>query len=284
MSSHDIAQFKAMALDDDALRTKAPSIFASGPLEGVSRRYTFVPTARIVEGLRAKHWVPVSVEEQRIRVENRRGFQRHLVRFRLADQMATLDEWNLELVLVNSHDGGSTYQLHAGIYRRICSNGLVLSDSRFEAIRLRHSGFHPEEAVASSLLLIEFIPQLSRRIGEFRNIAVNEIDAHRFAVHALKLRWAEPVQPPVMPSTLLQARRPEDTGRDLWTTLNRIQENLIRGGISDHHRDRRGRLRSVRPLCGIDSNVAVNKGLWDLAERLALGKSLEAPDTVTLHA
>jgi hypothetical protein len=237
-----------------------------------------------VEGLRAKSWVPVSVEEQRIRVENRRGFQRHLVRFRLADQMASLDEWNVELVLVNSHDGGSTYQLHAGIYRRICSNGLVLSDSRFEAIRLRHSGFHPEEAVASSLLLIEVIPQLSRRIDEFRKVSLDEIDAYRFAVHALRLRWAEPVQAPVNPSTILQARRPEDTGRDLWTTLNRVQENLTRGGISDNHRDRRGRLRSVRPLRGIDSSVAVNKGLWELAERVALGKPLDVPDTVTLQA
>ena len=77
--------------------------------------------------------MPVTVEEQRSRCEARRGFQKHLVRFRRADQMETLDEWNLELVLVNSHDAGCAYQLHTGIYRRICSNGLVLSTS-FESL------------------------------------------------------------------------------------------------------------------------------------------------------
>ena len=67
--------------------------------------------------------MPVAVEEQRIRNEARRGYQKHLIRFRRAEQMETLDEWNVELVLLNSHDTGCAYQVHAGIYRRICSNG-----------------------------------------------------------------------------------------------------------------------------------------------------------------
>jgi hypothetical protein len=97
--------FKADALSVSALRSQAPSIFAAGPSVGVSKRYTFVPTARIVDGLGEQGWVPVSVEEQPIRVETRRGFQKHLLRMRLADQMRSLAEWNIELVIVNSHDG-----------------------------------------------------------------------------------------------------------------------------------------------------------------------------------
>jgi len=124
---NDTTNFKATALTDNALRAQAPSIFAAGPMAGVSGRYTFVPTARIVSGLRDHDWVPVAVEEQRIRCEARRGFQKHLIRFRLAAQMESLEEWNVELVLLNSHDAGCAYQLHAGLYRRICSNGLVLS-------------------------------------------------------------------------------------------------------------------------------------------------------------
>ena len=118
--------FKATALSEDTLRQRAPSIFASGPMAGVSARYTFVPTAEIVGELGRDGWVPVDVEEQRIRNEARRGFQKHLLRFRRAEQMQTLDEWNVELVLINSHDRGCAYQLHAGIYRRICANGLVI--------------------------------------------------------------------------------------------------------------------------------------------------------------
>src|SRR5438045_8050951 len=103
MNQANTTNFKAVALSEEALRAKAPSIFASGPMQGVSNRYTFVPTARIVDGLRKHDWVPVNVEEQRIRKEARRGFQKHLIRFRRTEQMETLDEWNVELVLVNSH-------------------------------------------------------------------------------------------------------------------------------------------------------------------------------------
>jgi len=73
----------------------------------------------------------------------------------------------------------------------------------------------------------------------------------------------------VVSATLLQARRPEDEGSDLWSATNVLQEHLTRGGISDQRRDRHGKLRSVRPLRGIDSKVNLNKGLWGLAERIA---------------
>ena len=156
MDLHDTKHFKGTALDDSILRTQAPSIFALGPMAGVSDRYTFVPTARIVDGLREQNWMPVEVEEQRIRKEARRGFQKHMLRFRRAEQMATLDEWNVELVLLNSHDRGCAYQLHAGIYRRICSNGLVVSEGGFEAIRFRHSKLETDEVVRASFRLLEF--------------------------------------------------------------------------------------------------------------------------------
>jgi hypothetical protein len=82
----------------------------------------------------------------------------------------------------------------------------------------------------------------------------------------------------------LKARRPEDEGTDLWNTLNRVSENLLRGGVSDCHRDRRGRLRSVRAIRGIDSKVTLNKGLWGLAEHMAEGKQFPPQESVALSA
>jgi hypothetical protein len=282
MSLPKTSNFKASALEENALRHLAPSIYAPGPMQGVSGRYTFVPTARIVAGLRAQDWVPVGVEEQRIRSELRRGFQKHLIRFRRAAQMETLDEWNVELVLINSHDAGCAYQLHAGIFRRICSNGLVLSEDAFEAIRFRHSGLEPEEVVTASLRLIEFMPRVGELVDRFRQRLLDEETARRFAAHALLLRYPSLELAPVAPETLLQARRPDDEGSDLWHTANRVQEALVRGGVSDHRHDRRGSLRSVRSLRGIDSKVSLNKGLWSLAEQVANGATLPAPESITL--
>ena len=283
MKINDTSNFKATALSEETLRIQAPSIFASGPMQGVSDRYTFVPTARIVDGLREHHWVPVDVEQQRIRTERRRGFQKHLIRFRRAEQMQTLDEWNVELVLLNSHDCGCAYQLHAGIYRRICSNGLVMSEGSFEAIRFRHSKLETDEVVRASFRLLEFVPKVGALVNRFREHLLNGHDSLEFARHALLLRYASVATSPVEPETLLKARRAEDESADLWSALNRVQENLIRGGVSDSRRDRRGRLRSVRGLNGIDSKVSLNKELWGLAERLANGQSLGSGTEVVLN-
>ena len=79
-------------------------------------------------------------------------------------------------------------------------------------------------------------------------------------------------------------REKHDRHMDVWTTMNRVQENLIRGGVSDWHRDRRGKLRSVRALRGIDSKVGLNKGLWGLAERITNGETLPEPESIALAA
>ena len=281
---HNTTNFKATALEDMQLRAQAPSIFAAGPMAGVSGRYTFVPTARIVSGLRDHDWVPVAVEEQRIRAEARRGFQKHLIRFRLAAQMESLEEWNVELVLLNSHDAGCAYQLHAGLYRRICSNGLVLSSESFEAIRFRHSGLEPEEVVTASFRLIEYMPRVGELVQQFRDHTLAPDEARRFAEHALLLRYPSLAEAPVDAETLLQARRPEDEGNDVWHVVNRCQEALVRGGVSDLRHDARGRLRSIRALRGIDSKVTLNKALWGLAERVTHGETLPAVESVTLSA
>ena len=101
------------------------------------------------------------------------------------------------------------------------------------------------------------------------------------------LRYPSVSEAPVEPETLLKARRGEDEGTDLWRSMNRVQENLLRGGVSDCRRDQRGKLRSVRGLRGIDSKVSVNKGLWGLAERVVNGEPLtplESVESVTLPA
>jgi hypothetical protein len=284
MNGQNTTNFKALALDDDTLRRQAPSIFAPGPMAGVSPRYTFVPTARIISGLRAHDWVPVAVEEQRIRNEARRGFQKHLLRFRWAEQMETLDEWNVELVLLNSHDTGCAYQLHAGIYRRVCSNGLVISEAGFQTLRFRHAGLDPEEVVQASYRLFEFLPRVGELVGRFQARRLAPREALALAEQALVLRYGSLAQAPVGAEALLTPRRPEDVGDDLWTALNKAQEQLTRGGLSDGHRDRNGRLRTVRALRGIDSKVQLNQALWSLAERIAHGDTLPPAESVALTA
>jgi len=261
--------FKAEALTDEHLRLEAPSIFAQAPMSGLSQRYAFIPTTRIVSGLREKNWLPVHVEQQRVRTAPRIGFQKHLIRFRREEQMQTLDEWNVELVLTNSHDAACAYIMRVGIYHRLCSNGLVISDEAFDAIRFRHSGLAPEEIVQASYRVLEYIPRVGSFIDRFRNRQISDPEAVGFAEKALALRFENLDEAPISPRALLNARRPEDQATDLWTVYNRVQENLVRGGITENRISRAGRRRTLRALRGIDSKVVLNKQLWNLAEAMA---------------
>ena len=261
--------FRAQALTDAELRLEARSIFATGPMTGLSQRYSFVPTTDIVAGLREKNWLPVHVEQQRVRLESRFGFQKHLIRFRRAEQMQTLDEWNEELVLTNSHNAACAYIMQVGIYRRLCSNGLVVSTENFEAIRFRHAGLKAEDVVQASYRILEYVPKVGALIERFRNCRLSEGEALAFAQQGLVLRYGSLEQSPVEAHTLATPRRVEDQPNDLWTELNKLSEHLLRGGLSDSRRDRRGRLRTIRALRGIDSQVSLNMRLWNLAEATA---------------
>ena len=126
------------------------------------------------------------------------------------------------------------------------------------------------------------MPRVGELVSRFKSRMLDEDESRRFAEAATRLRYPSLEEAPVEAETLLKAQRPEDEGPDAWSTLNRVQANLVRGGVSDFHRDRRGRLRSVRPLRGIDSKVNLNKGLWGLAERLSKGEPLDEPTGVTL--
>lgn len=131
--------------------------------------------------------------------------------------------------------------------------------------------------------LLDFLPKDGELVSQIHARKLESWESLLFAGSALALRYPKVEAAPVDAETLLKAHRPEDEGTDLWRTLNRVQSNIIQGGVSDWHKDRRGKLRSVRKLSGIDSKVSINKGLWGLAGSLVKGEPLEAK-TVTLAA
>jgi hypothetical protein len=71
---------------------------------------------------------------------------------------------------------------------------------------------------------------------------------------------------PVAAEQLIEARRPEDIGNSLWTTFQRVQENVIRGGRTG--RSAQGRRLQTRPVGSIDRGVSLNRALWMLAEEM----------------
>ena len=264
-------------LPDDQLRALAPSVFAAQPISGVSSRYAFVPTAQLVSRLRDAGWAPVSAVEQRIKLEDRRGFQKHLIRFQRRDVLPVKGEYTPELCLINSHDRSSAYQLHAGLYRFICANGMFVADgSAFEKVSIRHAGFTSEEVIEASFRILDQVPAITASVEAFRARRLTEAESRAFATAALRLRYDDIQTAPIGPEKLLEARRYEDAGNDLWRVFNKVSENLLRGGLKDETRCRADgkRFARTRSITGLDHNVRLNKELWGLAQRLANGEPL----------
>jgi hypothetical protein len=263
-------------LSDDRIRSLAPSVFAASPLPGVSERYAFVPTAQIVSRLRDEGWSPVLASEQSVRLDERRGFQKHMLRFQRRDLSPVRGEFATELVLMNSHDRSSAYQLHAGLFRFVCGNGLVVADATFGRVSIRHSGFSPDEVIDASFKLLDGVPAITARVESFRQRTLTDGEASAFASAALRLRYEDPALAPVTAAKLLAPRRRDDAGNDLWHVFNRTQENLMQGGQRDYSRVRPDgrRFGRTRAITGLDQNLRLNRQLWELAERVANGEAI----------
>ena len=257
-------------LTDGELRRHAPSIFAGQAMPGVSERYAFLPTGQVVTRMREAGWAPVEATEQRVRLEGRLGFQKHLLRFQRRDLIAVKGEFAAEIVLVNSHDRSSAYQIHAGLFRFICGNGMMVADSTFERVSIRHSGFTPDQVIDASFQVLDQIPQITASVENFRARRLSPAESRAFAESALLLRYDDLQTAPIAADKLLQSRRMEDAGDNLWNVFNRVQENLLRGGLKDYSRRKTDghRFPRTRAVAGLDENIRLNKSLWHLASVL----------------
>lgn len=254
-------------IDDTALRHIAPSIFAEGAHDSRSSRYTHIPTSQVLTGLRREGFQPFMAAQGGTRIEGKADFTKHMLRLRHPDMVTPGSQEVPEIILINSHDGTSSYQLLAGCFRFVCLNGMVCGESLGE-IRVRHSGDIVSQVIDGCISLVQQIPQLTHTIDGFRSLTLSQGEQNAFATAAHAARFE--ADSPVQPAKLLTHRRREDTAPDMWSTLNTVQENIIRGGLGYvQNTPRSGRsFRRTREVKGIDQNVGINRALWVLAEEM----------------
>lgn len=247
----------------------APSIFAEAAHSRTSARYSFLPTAAILDGMAGEGWMPTLVQEQLVRDEARAGFQKHMIRFTHCDDLSREGD-RAEIVLINAHDRSSSYHLHAGIFRTYCLNGLVVCDGTFERRSIRHMGFEPAKVIDASFEIVREIPALMDLVESMKAVRLSDGERNAFAEAAVVARWEESEKAPVRADKLLIPQRSQDAAPTLWNTLNTVQEHLMKGGQRDYgKRTPDGkRMPKSRAVKGIDGNVGLNKALWTLAEAM----------------
>jgi hypothetical protein len=249
------------ALSPQVLRERVPAVFAPTAHERTSVAYTFISTERVLAALASAGFVPV---EARQAARARSPLHaRHLIRLRRRLETIALRDAIPEILFLNSHDGTSAYQLRVGLYRVICTNGLIVSAGVFPTWRVTHRGDVVADVVQAALEISERFDLLAGAVDRMERTHLDRLQQLDLAAEAVALRF--PRDPPgaVEPSRFLVARRAEDIGNDLWRTFNVLQENLLRGGIP--RRSASNRLSRTRRITAIREDVRLNSALWELA-------------------
>ncbi|WP_420466853.1 DUF932 domain-containing protein [Panacagrimonas sp.] len=251
-------------LSDEQIRRVAPSIFAEDKHASRSERYSYIPTAAVLTELRKEGFQPFMVCQTRVRDEGKREHTKHMIRLRHASQINGREA--NEIILLNSHDGTSSYQMLAGMFRFVCQNGLVCGDTVAD-VRVPHKGDVAGHVIEGAYEVLHGFVGAQASRDAMQAVTLDNGEAEVFARAALALKYDDPDKPaPITETQVLAPRRFDDNRADLWSTFNRVQENLTQGGLVA--RSANGRRQHTRPVQGIDQSVRLNRALWLLADGL----------------
>ena len=249
------------------MRRVAPSIFTEKASDEVSKHYTHIPTTKVINDMESLGWGVVDCKEVKARTNSTKGYQKHLVIFRNPDVVISGEDNDTvypQILLTNSHDGKNAFQFTAGLFRMICSNGLVISTTTFESVKMRHMGYIFEELQENIRGMVEQLPLTVDSMNKMKETELSQEKAVDFAKKALSTRFDEKEMKRIKIDVmeLLKPVRKEDEGKDLWSVYNVVQEKIIEGDFSYRAA---GKERKARRIKNFKQDIKVNSELFELA-------------------
>jgi hypothetical protein len=253
--------------------TSAP-ILNTVPASSLSPSYSLVPTATILSALRDCGW---EWSSGTARSTKNSATAAHVVRLR-HPELPQIRGNVLEALLMNSHDGTTAFRMELGIFRFACANGLVVSTATAGTVRLIHSRLSIDNVVEAARKMIAEAPKAADAIDRWSTITVDDPTARQMARRCAIERWGHRLAD-LDTDRMVRSRREEDGDCDLWTTFNRVQESVVRGGFrvglrpeGDLTNDRVSYRKAV-PMRGALRQVALNRSLWDVGSEYAVSLS-----------
>jgi hypothetical protein len=244
---------------------KFQTINRTAPHGALSPKYSFASTKGLIDTFSDSGWFPVDCQESRTRSPEKSGYQKHCVVLHnpVLEQGLAVSTTAPRIMLKNSHDGTSSLQMLSGLFERICANGLVVG-ARATDIRIKHVSVTEEAlraAMQECLRALEAALNISERM---KAITLDPTQQLNLAQDVIEMVWEDGAYS-ILPNQLLWNYRQNQRVPTLWNTYNTIQERIIRGGVSQQRADGT-RIRS-REVKSIDRSIALNRGMWDVAER-----------------
>jgi len=275
----DAEENAAVFMDVNEMQRRAPALFATTAHPRMSDRYSFTNTYDIVLAMHNRGYRVVSIQG------GEKQYKKVMVRMRSTDydidnlrNSSKSVAYAPELVLLDSHDGSSRIKLCLGVIKFACMNGVIAGDFLYS-----RSYVHYSQDLMSQLRLDledvdQHINQLHQRVGAMRSYRTTLAERILLADTAVKKRWGDERDGDFVANVrdkMLRVRRDADDELDLFTAMNVIQENVLRGGSSYITNDR---MQRIRPITQVDRNVHINQALWLCAEQIMTGKYKEQVD------
>ena len=260
-------------LDTDALRGLVPAMLKTEAHSSRSQRFQVIETHELLDRLAGENFVPVKVQTGGSKDKGKLAFTKHLIRLRQRDAISAplvKGDSHPEIIIANAHDGTSSYAIMAGLWRVVCANGLIVARENWGSVRVGHHGSGVlDKVIEGTYTVLDNAKQAIEHADVMRSIPMTHADELEFAEQAIAIRWPED-KPAIRQEQAIRAHRNDDVapnGSNLWLTFNRVQENLVRGGMAYYHRTENNSItrRHTRPIKGVDGDVKLNRELWGLA-------------------
>jgi hypothetical protein len=270
-----------------------PAVLTETAAPETSGRYGFINTMQAMQILGDYGFRPTQATQRPSRNTSHRPFAMHAISFAHdSDLNENNKDSRPEIILYNSHDGKSALKLFSGVFRFICSNGIVAGNGFQSKMRHSHTTANGFETMLKDTAAN--LPRMMDRVAALQETTVDNESAMDFAYNAAALRWERVPQDMAggnMPSEqakpgayynhgtvrdMFAANRYADHGPTAWLIFNRIQENIMRGGPSIVSLTNRAKetgqgwkLRKSKAITSLPKTIDINRKLWDLADALA---------------
>jgi len=250
------------------LREVAPAVFSNS--HNMSDRYAQVRTIDLLEPLLKRGFQITSANQDKPRRRDPMHVT-HVVNLTIPGSEESFKaEGRPEVIITNSHNGRTKLRIMAGIYRLVCSNGLVVGRGFIDPVAASHYTNSVDGAVDAVQRTGDALEKMAAVVDQWKNVKLSAAKQTELARRAAALRWGKSAGAYDL-SEVLEARRDPDKGDDLWRVYNRVQENTVRGGLAGVSANG-GNVRS-RGMTAILPTIAYNNDLWEIASEFAIAQA-----------
>jgi hypothetical protein len=263
---------KLTALTPEQIAERAPQVYTQAPHAQVSDKYTFLPTYQIVEDMEKLGWLVADAKTMKSKNATQKQYGKHIVMFYhpeifIKDEQGGIEAYP-QIMIQNNHRGWGRFKFEIGIFRLVCTNGLVIKSADYGTFEMRHLGYSFEELKELVEKAIDILPNVVEKINTLSSRILSDKEMREFAEKAIQARFGEEKLVDASEiNQVLSSTRDADNGTNLWVVMNRVQEHLVRGGFTAVGADKKE--RKVRKITNMLKDVELNQKLWELTEQFA---------------